>query len=296
MIVYLAGCHFRIGMVAEVTFGGDGSLFLSQGSKETMKLFLAGTGVHHLALDQYKELYLKTGNEGSKYYDRSLKDWKPYLLESFFYADADTERLIPYMGDFLLDSGAFSFISGAKSVDWDDYIKRYANFINRNKVEKYFELDIDSVVGYEKVLDFRKKLEDLTGKPSIPVWHISRGKDEFLKSCEEYSYVALGGIVSGEWWTEEYFPWFINEAHKRGVKIHGLGYTKIPNLKRFHFDSVDSTAWTTGNRFGYFYKFNGHTMTKIDAPQGMRIKAYKEAALVNYTEWLKFQKYAKDNL
>lgn len=233
-------------------------------------------------------------------YDETIKNHRPFILESFYYTDADTERLLPYFGDFLLDSGAFTFMQGNHngSINWDEYIERYADFIKRNNVQKYFELDIDSVVGYERVLQYRKKLETLTQRPCIPVWHKSRGIAEYKKACDEYGYVAIGGIVSKEFKPDEYckFPALINEAHKRGAKIHGLGFTALNWLKTCHFDSVDSTAWTTGNRFGFVYKFTGKTMTKIDAPKGKRLGDSRKVALINYTEWIKFQKYAETHL
>ena len=229
-----------------------------------------------------------------------ITQYRPYILESFYYTDEDTERLIPYFGDFLLDSGAFTFMQGShnKTINWDEYIETYADFIVRNNVQKYFELDIDVVVGYEMVLQFRKKLERLTNRPCIPVWHKSRGMQDFKKTCDEYGYIAVGGIVSGEIKSDEYgkFPALIKEAHKRGAKIHGLGFTALNWLKVCHFDSVDSTAWTTGNRFGFVYKFTGKTMTKIDAPKGKRLGDSRKVALINYTEWIKFQKYAETHL
>ena len=239
-------------------------------------------------------------NEGG--YDSTIRQHKPYILESFYYADEDTERLMPYYGDFLLDSGAFTFMGGFsftenkdKLTNFDEYLERYADFINRNKVEKFFELDIDSVVGYETVIQYRRKLEKLTGRQPIPVWHSNRGKEEFIRSCEEYPYVALGGIVGGEWkaQAERHIPWFINKAHEHGAKIHGLGYTKLAKLKEYHFDSVDSTAWTTGNRFGYICKFDGKTIQKIQCPKGKRLGDPRRVALINYIEWIKFQKYAE---
>ena len=42
------------------------------------------------------------------------------ILESFYYADEWTERIIPKTKRFLLDSGAFTFFSSGKSVDWND--------------------------------------------------------------------------------------------------------------------------------------------------------------------------------
>lgn len=232
-------------------------------------------------------------------YSESLKNHRPFILESFFYADEDTERLIPYFGDFLLDSGAFTFMQGkGGKPDFDGYVARYADFINRNHVDKYFELDIDSVVGYEKVKQIRAKLERLTGKQSIPVWHRSRGKDEYIGHCKDYPYVAIGGLVDGakkgeyarQFW--KYFPWFINTAHENGAKIHALGFTSLEGIRQYHFDSVDSTAWTTGNRFGYVYYFDGRTVRKKDAPPGHKLGNSRVAALNNYMEWIKFQQYA----
>lgn len=232
-------------------------------------------------------------------YDPIIKEHRPYILESFYYADKDTERLLPLFGDFLLDSGAFTFMQNNKThVEWEEYIERYADFIKRNGINKFFELDIDSVVGYNKVKDFRQKLEYLTGKQCIPVWHKSRGIKEYQKMCDEYGYVAIGGIVSREIKPDQYkaFPTMISEAHKRGAKVHGLGFTNLSLLPKIHFDSVDSTAWTTGNRFGFVYRFNGKTMVKHDAPKGKRLADSRKVALNNYTEWIKFQKYAEDNL
>lgn len=218
--------------------------------------------------------------------------------------DKDTERLLPLFGDFMLDSGAFTFMGGFSftqgkvELNWDEYVEKYAAFINRNNIEKFFELDIDSVVGYEEVLRLRAKLERLTGRQSIPVWHSTRGKDEFIKSCDVYPYVALGGIVGGEWnaKAEKYIPWFISEAHKHKAKIHGLGYTKISNLKKYHFDSVDSATWTAGNRFGHIFHFAGDTIRQIPIPEGKRISKPRELALINYVEWLKFQRWADTHL
>ena len=249
--------------------------------------------------------WLGSPRGGAGGYDPIICKHKPYILESFYYVDADTERLLPHFGDFLLDSGAFTFCGTGGYIEskFEEYLERYADFIKRNKVEKFFELDVDSITGYEKVLYFRRRLESMTGKQCIPVWHISRGKEEFLRHCDEYPYVALGGYVAAIKASDpkqrayvRAYPWFIQEAHKRDAKIHGLGFTQLKLLEKYHFDSVDSTTWTTGNRYGYLYFFNGRTMIKKDAPKGHRIIDSRAAALHNYTEWIKYQKYAETHL
>ena len=232
-------------------------------------------------------------------YDPIVRTHHPYILESFFYVDADTERLLPLFGDFLLDSGAFTFMQGKGGTpNWEEYIDKYADYIKGHKIKKYFELDIDAVVGYDKVKEYRKRLERLVGWDCIPVWHTSRGIKEYRKMCGDYGYVAIGGIVSKEITKDMYkaFPAMIAEAHRNGSKVHGLGFTNLGLLPYMHFDSVDSTAWTTGNRFGFVYYFDGKTMKKVDAPAGHKLKDSRQVALRNYTEWIKFQKYAEVNL
>lgn len=252
-----------------------------------MKLFLAGTTGKN-----------STGSVAG-YNEKTTINYRPYILESYYYADETTEKLMPFFGDFLLDSGAFTFMSNTTGrVNWVKYMDGYIDFINRNKVSKFFELDVDSILGYAKVKEMRRYIEEGTGKKVIPVWHKSRGQSEFIKMCEEYDYVAIGGIVSKEIVPAEYkyFPWFIKTAHEHGAKIHGLGFTSLNGIKKYHFDSVDSTAWTTGNRFGYVYKFNGKDIIKIDPPKGYKLGNTRAVALNNYIEWIKFQRYAERNL
>lgn len=220
------------------------------------------------------------------------------VLESFYYADEWTETIIPKLNRFLLDSGAFTFFSQGKHVDWNDYLTRYIGFINKNRVERFFELDIDPLVGYQKVLEMRERLEGETGRRCIPVWHKSRGKEAFLEMCRDYDYVAIGGIVSGEIKKPDYryFPWFIQQAHRHGTKIHGLGFTRLSGIEKYHFDSVDSTAWTCGNRFGMLYTFNGRSISSREAPKGKRFADANALAIHNFNEWVKFQRYAEKYL
>lgn len=148
-----------------------------------MRVYLAGSG----------DMSIKTG-----FFDY-------YRLESFYYITEKDEPLIHKYKDFLLDSGAFTFMSDSKtSIDWDEYVERYAGFINKHDIEHFFELDIDILVGINEVERLRYKLERLTNRQCIPVWHKSRGKDYWLKMVKDYDYVAIGGIASKEIKPSEY--------------------------------------------------------------------------------------------
>ena len=80
--------------------------------------------------------------------------------------------------------------------------------------------------------------------------------------CKEYSYVSIGGIAKNPNGKaiEKIFPWFIQEAHRTGTQIHGLGYTDTKKLKQYPFDSVDSTSWSSGGRYGVTFELKGNAM------------------------------------
>ncbi len=241
-----------------------------------MRVYLAGSG----------DISIKTG-----FFDY-------YRLESFYYVTKKDEPLIHKYKDFLLDSGAFTFMNNSKTnIDWDEYVKQYASFINRHDIEHFFELDIDVLVGINEVERLRYKLEKLTNRQCIPVWHKSRGKDYWLKMVKDYSYVAIGGIVTREIKPSEYkyFTWFLNEAKKENCKVHGLGFTNLTGLHKYPFYSVDSTSWLSGNRFGSVSYFNGETIITKNKEQGQRVKTNK-VARHNFYEWIKFAEYAEKYL
>ena len=249
-----------------------------------MRLYLAESGNLYKRIDRVHQA--ATGE--------NLFEGKSFL-HSFYYCDSFVEeRIIPHAKSFLLDSGAFTFMQNAwKGGDWLDYQNKYVQFIRRNNVQLFFELDLDSVIGYDGVLELRKRLEDGTGRKCIPVWHKSRGKEEWLRMCEEYDYVAIGGIVTGEFARKDHrlFHWFLNEAHKRGTRVHGLGFTHLSKLHEYAFDSVDSSSWSTGNRFGHYYRFDGKSLAVFKRPAGKRIADHDALAYNNFVEWAKYQQY-----
>ena len=243
-----------------------------------MKVFLAGTAA---------------------FSDIVIDEDIPFILESFFYFEDWQIDYIKKCKMFLLDSGAFTFMqNNGGEPSWEEYIDRYADFITRNNIQYFFELDVDSVIGYEKVKKLRKVLETKVGRKCIPVWHYGRGKEEFISLCKDYEYVAIGGIVTGEIKPTmyEYFPWFIRTAHENGCMIHGLGFTNMVGLTKYHFDTVDSTNWVSGGRFGSFARFDGKRIRTAPPPNGMRSKSARVINKHNLREWIKFQKYAEVNL
>lgn len=256
---------------------------------ESLNLYLAGG-------ESRVDLYLAGIDPISPNKQENLRqNLRPMILESFLQVNEKTVKFLPLYKSYMLDSGAFSMLTGkVGQKDLKQYVNAFADYIIEYKVDKYFELDIDPFIGYSEVRKIRDYLHKKTGVRPIPVWHKSRGIEDFKQMCKDYPYVAIGGYVSKEFGKDDiqHFPKLIRYAHQQGAKIHGLGFTALKWLPICHFDSVDSTAWLSGNRFGHVYKFNGKTMIKINKPDGKRVNN-EVVAINNFVEWVKFQRYAE---
>lgn len=218
-----------------------------------------------------------------------------YILESFFYIEPWQLKKLHECKGFILDSGAFTFMNNAKNeTNFDEYVEKYIQFIKKNNIKMFLELDIDVVVGYERVKEYRKYIEKETGRQCIPVWHKSRGIDDYLEMVKNYKYVAIGGIVTKEITREQwkYFPYLIREAKKQKTKVHGLGFTATNELHKYHFDSIDSTRWLSASRFGTVQTFSNGIIKTVKTPEGKKVKHYKILDDYVVGEWIKFQEYA----
>lgn len=216
------------------------------------------TQIHLSSLENFKQFKRKMPSFDGEFL--------PYGLQSYFYVQGErnvefVNWLKPKVGQLIIDSGAFSYMNALKNgkntkePDWNSYIDSYCEFINTYKFDKFMELDLGVLMPYSDVLDIRKKIETKTGKQVIPVWHEYLGLPEFQNMLKEYHYVAVGGIVTKEIVTS--VDYLCDLAHDHGNVIHGLGYTPVKRIVEHSlpFDTVDSSAWTSGARFGGSYEY-----------------------------------------
>lgn len=177
-------------------------------------------------------------------------------LMSYYYIKGKPMELIEWIRDasdlIMIDSGAHSFQKG-KKVDWDSYTREYAEFIkkfDRPNVVGYFEMDVDNIIGYDKVLELRKVLESVSDK-IIPVWHKNRGVAEYKKMCKDYAgkVVAITGFRNGDIKDDQYIM-FLKYAKRYGCKVHCLGMTRKQILDKVPFDYTDSSSWVQDTVYG----------------------------------------------
>lgn len=223
-----------------------------------------------------------------------------YNLMSYFYIKNKID-LASFIRDntelILIDSGAHSFQKG-KKVDWIEYTKKYMKFIeqfDRSNVVGYFEMDVDNIIGYDKVLELRKMLETVSNK-IIPVWHKNRGIEEFKKMCQEYKgkVIAITGFKNEDIKDEQYLM-FLKYAKKYNCKVHCLGMTRRKVLDKVPFDYVDSSSWVQSTVFG---RIDGKgkvskEFSKINR-EAVFIENYKNAMKMQEHYYQRWKKECKD--
>lgn len=227
-----------------------------------------------------------------------------YLLMSYFYLrtvikDPLMQKIVCHYNKnnkLIIDSGTFSYLKGAKATvsSLDSYCQEYADFVAKYQINQYVELDVDALVGYSRVLEYRKLLESKRGKKCIPIWHKPRGKQEFIKEVKEYDYIGLGGIAIGKITKSDwhYFSQLNAYAKKHHCKIHAMGFTPAKNINEYGFYSSDSSSWTGGARFGTIYYFNGRQLKQIKKPPHTRVnRSNVQLDKINYQAWCDYQHY-----
>jgi hypothetical protein len=245
-------------------------------------------------------VYLAGEAYGEKVFQHYKYDFN--RLDSFYYVGKNinfTDK-IKYYNRYILDSGAFTFIMSKKkiNIDIDYFTDQYIEFVNNHNINLFFEMDVDAVYGYNKVKKLRAKIENKTFKQTIPVFHKNRGFDDWVAMCKDYDYIAIG--IAGKdvaWGDYKMFNKFVLSAKEHNTKVHGLGITGMESLKRIPFHSVDSSAWTAGNRYKTIFKFDGDFIksVKVDLSK-KRISNHLGLAMHNFGEWLKFSKSMENKI
>ena len=225
---------------------------------------------------------------------------KMNVLVAFPYKRAIDGHSPSEFANFMADSGAFTAMNAGKQID-EAYMQRYAEWVKKNGIKLYVELDLDEIVGVDKTREIRQKLENLVGYPSIPCWHIERGEEGWKQMCEEYDYVSisLSGFTNTSKWlaAHKYEPlkWFMREARKRNAKVHALGCNQIDLLKRFRFYSCDSSTHSTGARFGRILYYSNGQVKCVTKSREFK-KDYDKITDNNVEQMIRMMEYARENM
>lgn len=111
--------------------------------------------------------------------------------------------------------------------------------------------------------------------------------------CDNYKYVAIGGLVFHV--KKQEYPLIkkmVDYAYHKGVKVHGLGFTKTKELDSYKFYSVDSASWSKSAALGQQIQFfNGNFIEQRKIDKKTKKVLLSKLAKHNFIEWCKFQKH-----
>lgn len=155
--------------------------------------------------------------------------------------------------DYLVDSGAFSAFTIGEKLDLDHYM-RVCKALD-GKVWGYIQLDVINNVpktdeNLERMYDF--------GLNPMPVLILDHDVERFDKLIERADRVCVAGGVSE---SDDWYGARIEQCRRRAdatgrrVLLHGLGYTRNIGPLKSGIDTVDSSTWVVGQRYGKFSMF-----------------------------------------
>ena len=237
-----------------------------------------------------------------KFKNSNMCDWLPlqnlHILESFYNVNSGDTEYYSSCGDFLLDSGAFSFMnrSGSKNIDIKNYTVKYGEFVKKNNIDNFIELDIDGVFGIDVYKDCLYRLQDITGKDPLRVFHPWRGKEYFDELVKIKKRICVGSIAVKLIKQDDFyiFDYLLKKAHENNCQVHGLGVGSINTIRKYNFDSVDSASWLTSVRNGHLFRFDGHGMKKYDGSEGCENDQHIDrnfSGVLALQEWAKYSQY-----
>lgn len=201
------------------------------------------------------------------------------LLSYHYYKDIDLDALFskyftePYP-DVFIDSGGFSAMTQGVEIDIDAYIAYVKQY--KHLITTYANLD---AVGDAVTTLRNQKTMEGAGVQPIPVFHVGEPWEYLEDYIEQYSYIALGGMVPHMRFPKRIIPWML-QCFKRAegkAVFHGFGATSWEVVKALPWYSVDSSSWGQGFRFGQVPLFDEHK------------GKFEKASLGNGKECLKYK-------
>jgi hypothetical protein len=160
----------------------------------------------------------------------------------------------------IIDSGAFTAWTSGKQINPRDYAEWALDFRARweHKMKSLYFMNLDVIGDQDATWENQSLLESLGLNP-IPIVTFGADKSHLTRALDNYSYIALGGLVPWirqkaklQKWLDFCFSVVMEKYRASGImpKVHLLGVTTDWVLKRYPCYSSDSSSWVTCLRFG----------------------------------------------
>lgn len=243
------------------------------------------------------------GSENVTHLQALLENGASNVLFSFYYIArrGQMNQLFDLLDSYkhvkvFLDSGAFSYRVGTSKFGGNqqspvDYFERYLKFVQRygHRFEFAAEFDVDEYDEHctpEQLEEWRSRLVAAQTTAIIPVWHPNREDASWKAYCQDPRYTHIGFGTGGEVIHHGIQSRMVNYAHHCGKTVHGFAQTKIlTTLRYIKFDTIDSTSWKMGERFGQtyiFWKNRWTVLAKHEKDQRYMYRRYFKAIGCNW--------------
>lgn len=224
----------------------------------------------------YKSTKFYLAGVGPWYRAFGTLEFARFLVSYYYISSADTLNSVKYAQmrgwDIFLDSGAFSAMSLGKSISNNNYI----DYCLANKDTFTTIAYLDCIGDWKRSLvNYRESKQ--AGVDGVPTYHIGEPFEYFRDLCDEWNYVAIGGLVpylkaySNHEYKLELMRSLIQMhkvAKEKQVKLHGFGLTTWSLIKKLPWYSIDSTRRLSGNRFCRAMTFCNNKMGSVGLRDG----------------------------
>jgi hypothetical protein len=188
--------------------------------------------------------------------------------------------------EWFLDSGAFTYfakykVEPHKLMPWKIYKKLYFNYVGETWERwcRIAELDLDNSfdeLTLDVLAEWRDEMvEKWPTAPIMPVWHPNRGPEDWTSVCRDkrFRHLAIGSGSGMDGMLRR----MVMEARQRNKTVHGFGMTKVnTSLQKIPYDSVDSTSWLMGQKFGTLFVFQNNKFRLLgkDGSMGKNVRKF----------------------
>lgn len=141
----------------------------------------------------------------------------------------------------------------------DNYCRMLVEGKKRGIIDVAVELDLDHIVGMNKVKEWRRKLVD-TGVQIIPVWRPTQGRAEWESVNKEFEWIAISEGFLGSAMNKADFRDFLKKlvysGYRKGKKYHLFAGIKKDVVFDIPLYSTDSSTWSSYGRWGATYAYS----------------------------------------
>lgn len=183
----------------------------------------------------------------------------PHILESYHYINkqAILDVMRKHNAKVFLDSGAFSAWNASAVIDIDDYctyIKDNADLWLQDGDALMCSV-LDGIGDPLKTWQNQNYMESQGVRP-LPCFHYGEDTRYLEWYIERYSYITIGGMVGKsskaliDWLDVIWDRHLLGKDGKPRTKVHAFGITSQDIMKRYPWESCDSSSWIQAAAFG----------------------------------------------